>query len=227
MEIYSHSFYKPSLCIFFILLTSGCKMKKEKPLKKYQEKRDFTKTPEPKGKKLADAHQTFVIQKHDASRLHYDLRLEIDGVMPSWAIPKGPSTDYNEKRLAMQTEDHPISYADFEGIIPEGYGAGTVMVWDNGTYDNLRLDKDGYPIPMAKCLEEGKIEIYFHGHKIKGAYVLFRLKTAKEKNAWIFKKIKDDEAKEDYDITQAKPDSILTGRSLKEITEDKGGLNKK
>lgn len=204
------------------------KSSERKKIDTYNVKRDFSKTPEPEGKKEpSSALPTFVIQKHDASRLHYDLRLEIDGVMPSWAIPKGPSTDYNDKRLAMQTEDHPLSYADFEGIIPEGYGAGTVMVWDNGTYDNLRLDKEGNPISMEECLKEGKIEIYLHGHKIKGAYVLFRLKGAKEPNAWIFKKIKDSEAKENYDITEKKPNSVLTKRNLKEITENKGGLNKK
>src|SRR3990167_3791812 len=164
-------------------------MNKKETLKKYQEMRDFSKTPGPKGKiAINSSLPTFVIQKHAASHLHYDLRLEIDGVMPSWAIPKGPSLNYETKRLAMQTEDHPMSYADFEGIIPEGYGAGTVMVWYNGTYQNLRLDKDENLIPMEQCLEEGKIEIYLYGQKFQGAFVLFRLKGAKEKNAWIFKK---------------------------------------
>jgi DNA ligase D-like protein (predicted 3'-phosphoesterase) len=204
------------------------KNNERKKIDTYNQKRDFSKTPEPEGKKESSSGPlTFVIQKHAASRLHYDLRLEINGVMPSWAIPKGPSTDYNVKRLAMQTEDHPMSYADFEGIIPEGYGAGSVMVWDNGTYDNLRLDKDGNPIPIEECLAEGKIEAYFHGHKTKGAYVLFRLKNAKERNAWIFKKIKDSGAIQDYDITEEKPKSVLTKRTLEEIAKDKGGLNKK
>src|SRR3990167_4193909 len=183
-------------------------MNKKETLKKYQEMRDFSKTPGPKGKiAINSSLPTFVIQKHAASHLHYDLRLEINGVMPSWAIPKGPSVDFDTKRLAMQTEDHPMDYANFEGTIPEGYGAGTVMVWDNGTYDNLRLDDNGNPIPMEDCLEEGKIEVYFNGHKIKGAYVLFKLKSAKD-NAWIFKKIKDSEAEPNRDITEEMPNSI-------------------
>ena|SRR3990167_1431371 len=214
--------------ISFALLCSFT-MSERKKIDTYNKKRDFKSTPEPKGKKENPTKglPTFVIQKHDASRLHYDLRLEIDGVMPSWAIPKGPSLNYETKRLAMQTEDHPMSYADFEGIIPEGYGAGTVMVWDNGTYQNLRLDKDENLIPMEQCLEEGKIEIYLYGQKFQGAFVLFRLKGAKEKNAWIFKKIKDSEASSGKEITETKPNSILTKRNLDEISKNKGGLNKK
>lgn len=111
-------------------------------LDSYYSMRDFHRTPEPKGKIKQQSGRLFVIQKHDASHLHYDFRLEIDGVLVSWAIPKGPSTNPKEKRLAIQTEDHPMEYADFEGVIPMGeYGGGTVMVWDRGTYKNLRAEK--------------------------------------------------------------------------------------
>lgn len=212
--------------LILIILFSGCQMNEKGSLNKYQAIRDFSKTPEPKGEKvMSKSKNIFVVQKHDSSKLHYDLRLEIDGTLPSWAIPKGPSLDSNVKRLAMQTEDHPMGYANFEGVIPEGYGAGTVMVWDNGTYDNLYLDKEGSPIPMEKCLKGGKIKVYFHGHKLKGAWVLFKLKSSKEKNAWVFKKIQDSDAKPETVITEEKPKSVLTKRTLEEITSNKGGLN--
>jgi DNA ligase D-like protein (predicted 3'-phosphoesterase) len=135
------------------------------PLKKYKERRDFESTPGPiSNKKTLSEAPRFVIQKHDASRLHYDFRLEVDGVLKSWTIPKGPSTDPGQKRLAVPTEDHPINYIDFEGIIPEGnYGAGTVIVWDMGTYHNLKED-----ISMDNAIEDGHVDIQLEGEKLKG-----------------------------------------------------------
>ncbi len=136
-------------------------------LKEYSDRRDFGRTPEPDNKESHSSDRPiFVIQKHDASTLHYDFRLEIDGVLKSWAVPKGPSTDPREKRLAMPTEDHPLDYADFEGVIPEGeYGAGTVLVWDKGPYRNLRAEKEGDGATMTEALQEGKLEVWLEGER--------------------------------------------------------------
>jgi bifunctional non-homologous end joining protein LigD len=133
-------------------------------LEEYRRKRKFTETPEPVGcGRRAGRARIFVVQKHDASRLHYDFRLEINGVLVSWVVPKGPSMNPAEKRLAIRTEDHPLEYADFEGLIPEGqYGAGTVMVWDKGTYE----PEDG--IPPDEQLARGKIDVALHGKKLRG-----------------------------------------------------------
>ena len=142
------------------------------PLEKYKKRRDFKKTSEPEGKVRKGKNNIYVIQKHDASHLHYDLRLEMDGVLKSWAIPKSPPTEKGVKRLAVQTEDHPVDYADFEGIIPEGqYGAGKVEIWDRGTYE-LEKRKDD------------KIIIRINGKKLKGRYCLIKFK-GQEKN-WLF-----------------------------------------
>ena len=151
-------------------------MNKKTTLDQYQERRNFSKTPEPAAtiKKRSHKDPIFVIQKHDASHLHYDFRLEIDEVLKSWAVPKGPSTDPGTKRLAMPTDDHPLEYATFEGTIPEGeYGAGTVMVWDIGTFENIKHSK-GQLIPMNQCYENGHIEIFLYGKKLKGGYALIR-----------------------------------------------------
>jgi DNA ligase D-like protein (predicted 3'-phosphoesterase) len=151
----------------------------------------------------------FVIQKHQASRLHYDFRLEIDGVLKSWAIPKGPSTNPKDKRLAVPTEDHQIEYADFEGVISEGYGAGTVMVWDTGTYKNISKQ-----VSMVKCYKNGRIEIFLHGKKLKGAYALVKFAS---KSQWLLIKMNDEYADSKHDIVKTKPDSAVSGRSIKEI----------
>jgi DNA ligase D-like protein (predicted 3'-phosphoesterase) len=170
-------------------------MDKNEALKKYRSKRDFEKTTEPSGDDSRSAKPNlFVVQKHDARNAHYDFRLEIDGVLKSWAVPKGPSTDPREKRLALPTEDHPLEYADFEGVIPENeYGAGTVLIWDRGTYRNLREDKKDDGMSIADSYEEGKIEIFLKGEKLRGGYALIRMGRGK-KEQWLLKKMNDDRA---------------------------------
>jgi DNA ligase D-like protein (predicted 3'-phosphoesterase) len=198
-------------------------MPKKDPLQDYKKKRDFKKTTEPSGKKSKKSDKPiFVIQKHDARNLHYDLRLEVDGVLKSWAVPKGPSTDPKEKRLAVPTEDHPMDYAEFEGVIPEGeYGGGTVMVWDKGTYRNLRGEKDDNKKDMSESLEDGKVEFWLEGEKLQGGYVLIR--TGKGKNVrWLLKKMKDEKADARRNPISTQGDSVLTGRSIKEIAEEEG-----
>jgi len=193
-------------------------MAEKDSLAKYHKRRKFAQTPEPRGKVIRKKSKKsiFVIQKHDASHLHYDLRLEIDGALKSWAVPKGPSTNPRDKRLAMPTEDHPMDYAQFEGTIPEGnYGAGTVMVWDIGTYKNIK-EKDG--LSMSQCYKNGRIEVEFHGKKMHGAYALIRLKAAQER--WIFLKMRDEYADARKKLVTSEPNSALTGRSLKEIAKE-------
>ena len=137
------------------------------PLEEYRKKRKFEATPEPPPEPARGGGNTFVVQQHDATRMHWDLRLEINGVLASWAVPKGPSLNPADKRLAVQTEDHPLDYATFEGIIPEGnYGAGTVMVWDNGTYE---VEGSG---TAAEQLARGDMKFRLHGHKLRGGFAL-------------------------------------------------------
>ncbi len=195
---------------------------KKDPLDKYKEKRDFKRTPEPSGKKKKkSAEPIFVIQKHDARNLHYDFRLEVGGVLKSWAVPKGPSIDPKVNRLAMPTEDHPVDYADFEGVIPEGeYGAGTVMVWDTGTYRNLMEDKEN-KLTMSEALEKGKAEFRLEGKKLKGSWVLINTGKDKDDKRWLLKKMKDEHAGA-TDILADEPDSAVSGLSLEEIAR-KGG----
>jgi DNA ligase D-like protein (predicted 3'-phosphoesterase) len=154
---------------------------------------------------------SYVIQKHDASRLHYDFRLEIDGVLVSWAVPKGPSTDPSDKRLAMMVEDHPMEWGSFEGVIPEGgYGAGPVIVWDRGTYTNLRDD------PMADGVRKGRIRFSLDGGKLKGGYSLRRFPRGGD-NAWLLVKLDDDHADRETDIVTARPESVDSGRTIEDL----------
>lgn len=186
-------------------------------LTKYNEKRAFERTPEPKGGKAGKDELIFVIQKHDASRLHYDFRLEMDGVLKSWAVPKGPSTDPLVKRLAMMVEDHPYDYKDFEGIIPEGnYGAGTVMVWDFGTYEPLEEveGKKGKEKMLLKELRSGSLKFRLHGKKLKGEFALVKTKGMEE-NAWLLIKHRDKYASEE-DITE-KDRSAVSRKTLEGI----------
>jgi bifunctional non-homologous end joining protein LigD len=182
--------------IVCLLLLPGCfdhpnnKVQEVSPmnsLKTYHKKRSFKKTPEPKGaiKKTKSKQPIFVIQKHDASHLHYDVRLEIDGVLTSWAVPKGPPKKVGEKRLAIQTEDHPMDYATFEGEIPEGnYGAGTVEIWDHGTYENIKTSS------MSSCLEQGLIEVYLHGKLLDAPYALIKTKLRSGENSWLMTRMR-------------------------------------
>ncbi|MBJ9975901.1 DNA ligase D [Pseudomonas sp. S75] len=187
-------------------------MARSKPLQEYQRKRDFHGTPEPQGthgRGRAGQGLRFCIQKHDASHLHYDFRLELDGTLKSWAIPKGPSLDPRVKRLAVHVEDHPLDYADFEGHIPEGhYGAGEVIVWDRGLWEPEGDARAGY--------EQGKLRFRLQGEKLDGVWNLFRTHLAGKKEQWMLVKSKDDQARDEgeYSIVQARPDSVLSERTL-------------
>ncbi len=200
-------------------------------LSAYQKKRDFKKTKEPVGKKkaggkrptawgVAQRRPIFVIQQHAARAMHYDLRLEIGGVLVSWAVPKGPSLNPKTKRLAVMTEDHPMEYGKFEGIIPKGqYGAGPVIVWDRGTYKNLR-DKDGKIVSMETCLREGRIEIFLRGKKLKGAFALIRMRGAVgTKSQWLLIKLKDEYADARRNPVSSEPESVKTGKTIKDWKE--------
>jgi bifunctional non-homologous end joining protein LigD len=185
------------------------------PLIDYVRKRSFDKTPEPRGKVASRSKRRFVIQKHRASALHYDLRLEAEGVLKSWAVPKGPSLDPAVKRLAMEVEDHPIEYGTFEGVIPEAeYGGGTVMLWDTGTYE-----PDADTGDVGKALRAGELKFTLHGKKLHGGWVLVRTGGRR----WLLMKRKDAAASKTVDITTAEPRSVKTGRLLAEIARDEGG----
>jgi bifunctional non-homologous end joining protein LigD len=190
------------------------------PLEEYRRKRKFTESPEPAGRvrhKSQSRSRTFVVQKHDARRLHYDLRLAINGVLVSWAVPKGPSMNPADRRLAVRTEDHPLEYADFEGVIPEGqYGAGTAMLWDRGSYE----PKDG--VPPDQQLARGKIDVVLHGEKLRGGFTLLRTTRRSahpdQKELWLLIKHRDAQADPSWNIEDPKLDrSVLTGRGLSEI----------
>jgi DNA ligase D-like protein (predicted 3'-phosphoesterase) len=171
-------------------------------LKAYREKRDFSVTAEPAGDKpRRSGRPIFVIQRHDASTLHYDFRLEVDGVLKSWAVPKGPPEKSGQRHLAVPTEDHPIAYADFEGVIPKGqYGAGTVEIWDSGTYRNLRAEIDGMePVAMSDSLDEGKVEVFLDGRRLKGNYALIRMEGDEDEERWIMLRMKDGDNRDDND----------------------------
>jgi len=155
-------------------------------LKEYQKKREFAKTPEPKGKEISNKGNRFVVQEHHARNLHYDFRLEMEGVLKSWAVPKGMPTELGIKRLAIQVEDHPVDYINFEGEIPEGlYGAGKVIIWDKGTY---QLAPDAHNSAL-EALKNGRLRFVLSGEKLKGKYALIRMKNREKDNLWLlFKK---------------------------------------
>ena len=191
-------------------------------LNEYRKKRDFKVTPEPSGaspRKSKPKSLRYVIQKHRATQLHYDFRLEWNGVMLSWAVPKGPSLDPSVKRLAMQVEDHPIDYADFEGIIPGGeYGGGTVMIWDTGSWTPEVPDAE-------EALNKGDLKFTLYGKKLKGSWVLVRTRgfgRNPSHTSWLFIKHNDEYARTG-DITLERPRSAITKRTLAEIARDEGG----
>jgi bifunctional non-homologous end joining protein LigD len=182
--------------------------------REYRKRRHFARTPEPAPRrKVSKSGALFAVQKHRASQLHYDFRLEADGVLKSWSVPKGPCLDPAVKRFAIAVEDHPVDYADFEGVIPEGeYGAGTVMVWDRGTYRT----EDGAAAPGA--LRKGQLKFVLNGQKLKGSWVLVRLRGRN----WLLIKHRDRYASK-QDITLSAPKSVLSGRTLAQIAADEGG----
>lgn len=201
--------------------TSATK-RSETQLKEYNRKRDFKKTAEPAGAVYAKKSKRleFVIQKHEASHLHYDVRLEVAGVMKSWACPKGPSFDTSVKRLAVQVEDHPTSYNTFEGTIPKGeYGGGTVMVWDYGYYtvDDVQKGEDPEDV-MLKGIEKGKLAFTFHGKKLRGSFTLVRTRSqGTSKPQWLLIKHRDEFADPAYDPVSEEARSAKTDRTMREI----------
>jgi bifunctional non-homologous end joining protein LigD len=216
------------------LKKSASRLTAAEQLKEYQRKRDFEKTAEPSGatvrKRGASRSPTakqlrFVIQKHDASHLHYDLRLEIDGVMKSWAVPKGPSADPTVKRLAMQVEDHPIDYNSFEGTIPTGeYGGGTVMLWDNGSYEIENAGDDDQNSSAHNEYDRGEMKLVFHGKRIKGSYALVRTRGmggSATKPAWLLIKHRDDYAHLERDsmLTEKYKTSVESKRTMEQISK--------
>jgi bifunctional non-homologous end joining protein LigD len=186
-------------------------------LTEYKRKRDFKRTPEPAGKvKSSKGSLKFVVQKHAASRLHYDFRLELDGALKSWAVPKGPSLDPSVKALAVQVEDHPLDYAGFEGVIPEGeYGGGTVMVWDRGTWEP-EGEEDA-----SRAYKKGRLKFALHGNKLKGSWALVRMGGAAGEGGknWLLIKHNDKYAKktEDFNLVEKKPNSVVSKRTMDQI----------
>jgi len=189
-------------------------------LEKYRNKRNFDVTSEPRGRKKAGDNGVlrFVVQQHHASRMHYDFRLEFDGVLKSWAVPKGPCLDPTEKRLAVQVEDHPIAYIDFEGVIPEGqYGAGEVIVWDTGTWES--------EFDIRQSFRKGHLVFTLNGKKLKGGWSLVKMAGgAKDRDNWLLIKQQDKHARPlEEDILLKKPKSVLSSRTIDEIGEENDG----
>ncbi|MCC2662865.1 MAG: ligase [Geminicoccaceae bacterium] len=195
----------------------------DRGLQEYRRRRDPGKTPEPAGRRGPPGERPrFVVQEHQARSHHFDFRLEVDGVLRSWAVPKGPSTDPRDKRLAVPVEDHPLDYADFEGVIPSGqYGAGAVVVWDRGSYDNL-TEEDGKPKPVARALADGHLLIRLHGEKLRGGYALQRVATGKDER-WLLIKTRDEAADARRRPTATEPQSVLTGRTMAGLMRQSDG----
>ena len=191
-------------------------------LEQYRTRRDLEASPEPAGEvRDATDRPIFVIQQHDASNLHYDVRLEADGVLLSWAVPKGPSTDPRDQQLAIRTEDHPVDYADFEGRIPEGeYGAGTVIVWDIGPYRNLTTDDDGEELAVGRAVEEGHVKVWLEGEKLRGGYALTHAKLGGDESNWLLVKIDDEAADARRNPTSTEPHSVLSDRTIEEVAAE-------
>lgn len=202
----------------------------------YNKKRRFNETTEPEGKEVpkvaeepASEPLRFVVQKHAASSLHYDFRLEIRGALKSWAVPKGPSLNPADKRLAMMVEDHPFEYRTFEGVIPEGnYGGGTVIVWDEGTFEPLEptgTTKKDHEKQLVAMLKKGDLKVVLKGSKLKGAYALVKMKSSKQENAWLLIK-KDDKYASEADVT-TKTKSVVSKLTLEQMSAKHGVVKKK
>lgn len=197
-------------------------------LKTYRERRDLQRSPEPKGAKpqKKSRSQLFVIHKHESRQLHYDFRIAHEGVLRSWAVPKGPSLNPHEKRLAVPTDDHPMEYARFEGVISKGaYGAGVVMVWDKGSYRNIKIKNDKV-VPLKDCFKEGKIELFLKGEKVYGGFALIRTGDARE-NRWLLIKMRDEYASAKKKPVNTKNKSVKTGRTIYQIEQDAKQKTKK
>jgi DNA ligase D-like protein (predicted 3'-phosphoesterase) len=190
------------------------------PLRDYRAKRDLTRSPEPPGGHLRRRGEPiFVVQKHAARSLHYDFRLEVGGVLKSWAVPKGPSTDPREKRLAMAVEDHPLEYAEFEGVIGDGeYGAGAVIVWDTGSYRNL-TERDGAEVPLEQALAEGHAKVELRGQKLRGGYALTRT-GGEGRERWLLVKTRDAEADARRRPVSTEPESVVSGRTVEQVVAE-------
>jgi DNA ligase D-like protein (predicted 3'-phosphoesterase) len=210
--------------------------RRKRSLRDYERKRDFSKTSEPSGKRSRKTaqkraaskpkrrHPRFTIQKHAATSLHYDFRLEIDGVLASWAVPKGPSTNPADKRLAMRTEDHPMEYLEFEGVIPKGeYGSGPVIVWDCGVFENISETRKGEPLTLEQGLEKGDLKVFLLGEKVRGAYALVRTRTDdRGREQWLLIKKRGEGADRRRNPTSTQPKSVLTGRTIEQVRKEEG-----
>jgi len=212
---------------------------KPDPLAEYLAKRDFSNTPKPSGQAGGqngraargtkgdrgagpEGRPIFVVQKHRARTLHYDFRLEVNGILKSWAVPKGPSMNPKDKRLAVAVEDHPLDYAGFEGAIPaDSYGAGPVIVWDAGVYRNLMAEKPDGPATMADALAAGHVEVALEGEKLRGAFALVRTRMGGNEKNWLLIKMRDAEADDAQGstIVDDRPNSVLSGRSIDEVAD--------
>jgi DNA ligase D-like protein (predicted 3'-phosphoesterase) len=200
-------------------------------LTEYERKRDFSKTREPsakkasakgkRGKRARRRHPRFTVQKHSATSLHYDLRLEVDGVLASWAVPKGPSTNPADKRLAMRTEDHPLDYLEFEGVIPKGeYGAGPVIVWDRGVFENISETRRGEPMDLSEAIDKGDVKVFLLGEKIRGPYALVRTSKPGDREQWLLIKKRGEGADRRRKPTSSQPKSVLTGRTIEQVLRE-------
>ena len=209
-------------------MSPGKKGSPKPRLAEYDRKRDFSKTSEPgagkgkgragKGRAPRRRHPRFSIQKHAATSLHYDLRLEVEGALASWAVPKGPSLDPRDKRLAMRTEDHPLDYLEWEGVIPKGeYGAGEMIVWDRGVFENISETRSGRKLELAEAIDAGDVKVFLLGEKVKGAYALVRTSDPGEREKWLLIKKKDEGADARRRPTSSRPESVLSGRTIEEL----------
>ena len=189
-------------------------------LAEYRAKRRPGRSGEPSGSKARKGTgSTFVVQRHDASSLHFDFRLQVGDVLASWAVPKGPSLDPREKRLATWTEDHPLDYAEFEGAIPEGeYGAGTVVVWDTGDFDN-RTEKDGEKVSLERALADGHLKVDLHGEKLTGEFALTRTRMRGDDRNWLLVKVDDEGADRRRRPERSRPESVLSGRTNEDLED--------